>query len=168
MLAMRRFVAICTLGVLLSGCEGPVGPQGEQGVAGPAGPRGEQGMAGADALANIVFIRFDLTLYTPGCRGTENDSWTLNDPRVRPDTYIGFYLVRETTDGTHYLPQTSYPGNSLWPSSECVEERSFHYTEFNTEATTLITRLAEILAAWEEDDSIDLIDAYFAVAVLSN
>ena len=165
---MMRFAVFFFTGGVLYGCEGPVGPQGEQGVAGPLGPRGEQGMAGADALANIVFIRFDLSLYTPGCRGTENDSWTLNDPRVRPDTYIGFYLVRETTDGTYYLPQTSYPGNPLWEPWECVEEGAFHLSEPNPEAVTLITRLSQFREAWDADDSIDVIDAYFAVAVLSN
>jgi hypothetical protein len=167
MLVVIRIAVFCFTGALLSGCEGPVGPQGEQGVAGPSGLRGEQGIAGADALANIVFIRFDLSLFTPGCRGTENDSWTLNDPRIRPDTYLGFYLVRETANGTHYLPQFSYPGY-LWPLLECVEEGAVHYSEPNAETTTLITVLAEIRAAWEEDDSLDLIDAYFAVSVLSN
>jgi hypothetical protein len=167
MLVVIRIAVFCFTGALLSGCEGPVGPQGEQGVAGPSGLRGEQGIAGADALANIVFIRFDLSLFTPGCRGTENDSWTLNDPRIRPDTYLGLYLVSETANDTHYIPLFSYP-SSFWPLLNCVEEGSFHIREPNTDASTLITVLAEYRAALEEDDSLDLIDAYFALAVLGN
>jgi len=104
---MRRIALALAVGMALSACEGPVGPEGPQGK---TGPRGEQGPAGPTGLQGAVG--------PPGPQGdagppgppgpsgqagvlveaaldtsSYEDGWIdIEDPRIVPETFRAVYL----------------------------------------------------------------------------
>ena len=114
---MKKIIlALCFL--LFLACEGPVGPQGEQGLQGGQGPQGEQGLqgiqggrgeqgpAGVDGTEVLVFSR----------------EGNLNDTGDAIETFQNVDSKRTSTQ-CWLAPASLYELNAWIPSSSCSIEQ---------------------------------------------